>query len=325
MISSAMSRHLVVGSASTVSRAPAGGQLRMGRRAGASIQSAVVTAAAELRFPDADPTRCHIDADAVYAFARATNDDNERYLRGDAVPPPYTAQFVLGARIFSLTTTTPEPEIIGPPYSLHGEHDIFFHRPVLPGMDLRIEKEFVGAQQKASGVVTVSRFVFTDEAGVPLVEHYWSNFYVGGRIASETGTLAPDHTFTDAARQHPIGSATVTVERDQTYRYAGVSHDHAPHAIDESAARREGYPAKIMQGMCTFSLCSAALVDLVADGDPDRVRRLAVRFSAPAFAGRDFDVDAYDAGTTMEGHRSIAFEAIQGDVKVMTHGRVDVA
>ena len=275
--------------------------------------------------PDFDLSQCHVDADAVYAFARATNDDNDRYVRGDAVPPLFTAQFVLGAQIFAVPTATPEPEIFGPPFSLHGEHDVFFHSPVLPGMDLHIEKDFVGAQQKASGVVSVSRFLFSDADGVPLVEHYWTNFYVGGTIAADLGDPPPDHTFADEARRHPVGRATVRVDRDQAYRYAGVSHDHAPHAIDEAAAAREGYPAKILQGLCTFSLCSAALVDLVADGDPHRLRRLAGRFAAPAVAGRDFAVDVYDAGTTAGGDRSLAFEAIQDGVVVIQHGRVDVA
>lgn len=297
----------------------------MGTPERGSIQSAVVTEAAVQRFPHLDPTRCHVDPDAVYAFARATNDDNSLYLQSDAVPPMFTAQFVLGTRAFATPETNPEPEILGASTSLHGEHDVFFHGPVLPGMDLTIDTEFLGAEQRAGGVVATTRFTFCDEHGELLVEHLWTNFHVGGTIARPVGTPPPDHTFDESARARPVGRTTVTVDRDQQYRYAGVSHDHAPHAIDESAAEIEGYPAKILQGLCTFSLCSAALVDLVADRDPYRLHRLAGRFSAPVLAGRDFVIEAYDAGTTSDGRRTLAFEAVQDGVVVMKHGRVDVA
>jgi acyl dehydratase len=191
-------------------------------------------------------------------------------------------------------------------------------------MTLQIEADLLGAQQTKGGVLATQRFIFIDEQGTPLVEHLWSNFHIGGTIAEAVGTPTPDHTFPEGARQHPVGSRTVTVERDQQYRFAGVSNDHAPHAMTLAAARREGYPAKILQGMCTFALTNAALVDLVADGNPHRFRRMAGRFSAPVLAGRDFVVDAYDAGTLPNGLRSLAFEAIQDGVVVIKHGRVEL-
>ena len=272
-----------------------------------------------------DPYVCHVDADAAYAFARATNDGNERYVSGAAVPPLFTAQFALGAQAFGRRPTTPQPEIIGAPHSVHGEHDVVFRGLVLPGMTLRIEADHFGAQQTKGGVLSTQRFVFFDEHGTPLVEHLWGNFHIGGTISPDVGTPVPDHTFPEHARAQPVGSGTVTVDRDQQYRFAGVSNDHAPHAVTEAAARREGYPAKILQGMCTFALASAVLVDLLADGDPHQLRRLAGRFSAPAMAARDFLVHAYDAGPTPDGRRSFAFEGIQDGVVVLKHGCVELA
>jgi acyl dehydratase len=282
------------------------------------------TAEAAENFYAPDPYVCHIDADAAYAFGRATNDGNERYVNGEAVPPMFTAQFALGAQTFGRRPATPQPDIVGAPHSVHGEHDVTFHGPVLPGMTLRIEAGLFGAQQTKGGVLSTQRYTFSDEHGVPLVEHLWGNFHIGGTISPDVGTPMPDHTFPESTRAHPVGSSTVTVDRDQQYRFAGVSNDHAPHATTEAAAHREGYPAKILQGMCTFALASAVLVDLLADGDPHRLRRLAGRFSAPAMAARDFVVHAYDAGVTPDGRRSFAFEAIQDGVVVLKHGRVEL-
>jgi acyl dehydratase len=191
-------------------------------------------------------------------------------------------------------------------------------------MALQWSAEFYGAKQTRGGVLSAHRFLVSDGDGAPLVEHYWSNFHIGGRIDADLGSPLPEHTFPVAARGRPAGSQTLTVDRDQAFRYAGVSGDHAGHALDDEIARREGYPSKILQGMCTFGMCSGAVVNVAADGDPDRLRRLAGRFSAPAFPRQELVVELYDAGRTEEGGRALAFEARQGEVIVIKHGRVEL-
>ena len=39
------------------------------------------------------------------------------------------------------------------------------------------------------------------------------------------GLPLPDHTFPDPARTRPFGARAITIDRDQTFRYAGVSGD----------------------------------------------------------------------------------------------------
>jgi hypothetical protein len=57
----------------------------------------VTTASAETagRFGE---YRGRVDADAVFAFARATNDCNDLYVRGEAVPPLFTATLIVPAQ-----------------------------------------------------------------------------------------------------------------------------------------------------------------------------------------------------------------------------------
>jgi hypothetical protein len=56
-----------------------------------------------------------------------------------------------------------------------------------------------------------------------------------------------------------------------------------------------------------------------AAGDPDRVRRLAVRFASPAFIGDDLDVHLYDMAAG-----AIAFEATSSGTVVLGHGRAEL-
>lgn len=280
----------------------------------------------ESREAGADSPLYHgrVDVDAAAAFALATNDANPRYLNGDAVPPMFTAALVLPSLWASEQHSGDGDRVEGDRGSVHGEQDTFFRGDVRPGTALRWRASTYSARQTKGGALVTKRILVTDDEGAPLVEHFWSNFHIGGSIAAERGPDRPDHTFPEEARARRHGSRTIVVVRDQAYRYAGVSGDRAGHALDDEIARSEGYPSKILQGMCTFSLCSAAMVDLGAGGDVSRLRRLAGRFSAPAFPSKDLVVTAYDAGTTTDGLVALAFEAVQDGVTVIKHGRAEL-
>ena len=266
-----------------------------------------------------------IDADAVAAYALATNDHNPVYQKGQAVPPLFTATMILPAVWEVQRVRRPDRRTVrGAAGSVHGEHVVICWGPARPGDQLRWQATTHGAHSRRGGVVVTQRVLVTDRVGNPVIEHLWSNFHLRGVIDEDFGPQPPDHAFPEKARALPFGTRAVTVDRDQAWRYAGVSGDRAPHALDEEQAQREGYPTKILQGMCTFGLSAGAVVDLAAAGDPTRIRRLAGRFSAPAFPKKDLVINMFDAGHTEEGGRSLAFEVLQDGVTVIRHGRVDL-
>ena len=265
--------------------------------------------------------RGRVDEDAVYAYALAVNDRNDLYLQGAAVPPLFTATLILPAlqaAFHRIVGTGIMRDDRGGP---HGEHDVHFHGVVRPGMHLEWESSFHSLKQTSSGVLNVVRILVADPDGAPLVEHFWSNFHIGAGIDADLGDPPPDHTFPEAARGDVLDRRTLTIERDQAFRYAGVSNDRAPHALDDELAREEGYPSKILQGMCTFGMVAGAVVDGAAGGDPRRLLRLACRFAGPVFPRRDLAVELTRAGASGDGRREVAFEALQGGTAVVKHGR----
>ena len=272
-----------------------------------------------------DPYRGRVDEDAVAAYALATNDPNVLYLEGTAVPPLFTVTLVLPSQWESARATSDLVTIRGARGGVHGEHDVYFWGIVRPGMSLQWDSSLHSVKQTRGGVISTQRILVSDMDGAPLVEHLWSNFHIGATI--EGDDYGPDlvgHLFPEEGRGPLIGRRTVPVDRDQAFRYAGVSSDHAGHAIDDAIAREQGYPSKILQGLCTFALCAGAVVDVGLDGDPRRLRRLAGRFSAPAFPRRDLVVHLSDAGRTAEGGRAMGFEAMQDGVAVIKHGRAEL-
>jgi acyl dehydratase len=174
------------------------------------------------------------------------------------------------------------------------------------------------------GMNVFNRLMSVDDDGEPVLEQYWSTMNVGETTGGSQGPTMPDHTFPEEARSSLVGTMTLTTTRDQTFRYAGASGDRATIHVNDHLAARMGQPSKFLQGALTLGLTSRALVALAAEGDPRRVRRVAVRFSSYTFPCQDIEVSLYDAGPTAEGLHGYAFEAVSGGRTVLRHGRVEV-
>jgi acyl dehydratase len=267
----------------------------------------------------AGPVETTIDADHAAAYALATNDPNPAYLDGGIVPPVFTVSLGLGLLGESNRLGVPPGAVRGATGGVHGEHDTVLHRVLRAGDFVRVTGTITGASNTKGGAITTVQILVTDGDGDPYVTHLWSTFHIKGEL-DPVGTPLPDHTFPEEARSRPLGALTIPVDRDQSFRYAGSSTDHAPMHVHDVSARERGFPKKFTQGLCTFAMCSRAAVQLGADGDPTRLRRIAARFAAPVFPPTELAVTAYEADPLADGGRRLAFEAVSGDAMVIRHG-----
>ena len=201
---------------------------------------------------------------------------------------------------------------------VHGEHDVVLHRPVTAGEPLRTWVDLHGTRPAGRNAVVTLRYTTRDADDVVVAEQWWSTVYLGASCDA-AGSPAPDHAFPEEARARPAGTAEVDVDEDMARRYAEVSGDWSAHHFDVDAARRSGSDRPFLHGLCTMSLCARAVVELVAGGVPDRVRRIAVRFASPMPLGDRLSVRLYDAAAL-----GWAFEATCGDRPAITHGRAEL-
>ena len=150
-------------------------------------------------------------------------------------------------------------------------------------MHLHTTAERYSVVTSKAGMNVFVRLMSTDEDGALVVEQYWSSLAQGDAEGGNQGPTLADHTFPEEARSRPMGTISLATTRDQTFRYAGASGDRSPMHVNDDVAVRSGRPQKFNQGLCTLGVASRGLIALAADDDPRRIRRVAVRFSAPAF------------------------------------------
>jgi acyl dehydratase len=261
-----------------------------------------------------------IDGERARAYAAATNDDNPAYTAGKFAPPVFGVVPTWEA-MGQAATIVPQEALM---MIVHGEQDMHFHQPLVPGLEITSRAEAYSVRVVKSGTRYTIKVVSTSaQGGQPVLEQYVTMFIRGMSDGESGGPDKPDHTFPREARSASVGEHTVHVDDDQTFRYRDASGDTMPIHVDDAAAKSVGLPGIIAHGLCTMAMTSQAVIKLGADGDPSRVRRLAVRFAGNVFPGNDVTTTLYDAGTA-DGRRIYAFEATSQGERVITHGRAEV-
>jgi acyl dehydratase len=254
----------------------------------------------------------------IRAFADATGDGNPAYQSGAVAPPTALVTQVFEAQAAG-NSDVPAEVWAAMRTGVHGEHEIALRRPLEAGEALETWVEGHGGRVVGNNTLVTIRFETLDAAGAIVAEQWWTTVLVGSTVAGSVGAEPPEHAFPDDARERPAGSAHIAVDRDMPQRYGEVSGDWSPHHFDPGAAAQAGSDEPFLHGLCTLALCARAVVDIVAGGDPRRVRRVAVRFARPTLLGRDLDVDLFEIGPD-----AFAFEAAVEAVPVVRHGRAEL-
>jgi acyl dehydratase len=197
--------------------------------------------------------------------------------------------------------------------ALHGEQDMYFHRPIRPGMVLRSRAAPVGVHVKPSGTTVVIRTETCDEQGDLVNEQWMVSFFRGAGDGDSAGEVAPDHRFPEEVRAgEPAALVAQRFDDDQTYRYRDASGDFVPIHVDDDIAKSVGLPGIIIHGLCTMAFTSWGAIEELAGGDPTRLKRLAVRFSKPLFPGQEITTRFYAAGAR-DGRSVFAYETTNPD------------
>ena len=267
------------------------------------------------------PATTVIDADRARAYAAATNDPNPAYEAGKVAPPVFGVVPVWPTMFEAVGAVVPPEAAM---FIVHGEQDMHFHQPLVPGRSLTSRSEAHSIRVGGSGTRLTVKVTSDDtDSGDTVLTQYVTLFIRGMSDGESGGPDKPGHDFPEAAREHPVGEHSVHVDDDQTFRYRDASGDTMPIHVDEDFAKSVGLPGIIAHGLCTMAMCSQSVVATVAAGDPTRLRRLAVRFAANVFPGNDVVTSIYDAGER-DGARVVAFEATSQGAVVVKNGLAEV-
>src|SRR3954447_1728205 len=262
-----------------------------------------------------------IDPDRAKAYAAATNDPNPKYADGTYAPPVFGVVPTWGAMGLAVADVVPGDALM---MIVHGEQDMHFHQPLVPGTKLTTSATAHSVRVGGSGTRYTIEVNSKDDTGAPVLTEYVTMFIRGMSDGESGGPDKPTHEH-DLASATKIGTFTVHVDDDQTYRYKEASGDNMPIHVDDAFAKQVGLPGIIAHGLCTMAMCSQAVVQLAADGDPGRIKRLAVRFATNVFPGSDVETTVYALAPDEAGNMTYGFEATSNGATVIKNGLAEVA
>jgi acyl dehydratase len=200
---------------------------------------------------------------------------------------------------------------------VHGEQGLVLHAP------LPVEGELVG-RTKVTGIVDKGKgkgaLVYTEkevrDATGTLIATTTSTTVcrADGGFGGPTGPLKPVYPLPGGAPDLSLDLAT----RPEQALYYRLNGDDNPLHADPEVAARAGFPRPILHGLATFGVVTHALVRILCDGDPLRLRAMDLRFSAPVYPGETIRTEIWRDG---------AFRArvVERDVVVVNNGRVVLA
>ena len=255
-----------------------------------------------------------VEADRTKAYAAATNDANAAHVAGVVAPPVFAVVPIWDTMAGAMAGIVP-PEVLM--LVVHGEQDMRFHKPIVPGMVLRSKAAPLGVRVKPNGTTVIVKVETHDEAGDLVVEQYMTSFFRGVSDGEGGGEEAPAHKLEGSTKAaEPVAVVTQQLEADQTYRYAEASGDNMPIHLDAEIAKSVGLPGIIIHGLCTMAFTSVAAVQELCAGDSTNLRRLAVRFSRPVLPGQEITTTFWSAGEA-DGNPVFGFETRNGDGEVV--------
>jgi acyl dehydratase len=205
---------------------------------------------------------------------------------------------------------------------VHGEQRLQLHRPLPQEDELIADSRVTGAYDKGAGkgaVIYTETAVRSAADGSPMFTLHSTIFARGdGGFGGPAGSGPAPH---ELPRREPDRSLRLETRADQALLYR-LNGDRNPLHADPELARRVGFKAPILHGLCTYGTACRAVLQAVAGYDHTRIAGFDARFSAPVYPGEAITTDLWIDGKTVSFRCRIAERE---NVVVIANGRCILA
>jgi acyl dehydratase len=205
-----------------------------------------------------------------------------------------------------------------PAMLVHGEQAIEVYGPIPAEGTLRSTGRIAAIWDKGKGAVVVMESEAVNAANdEPLFKTTMSAFIRGeGGFEGERGPSGPKNVPPERDPDHEVGYQT---QPDQALIYR-LSGDRNPLHSDPEFAKLAGFDRPILHGLCTYGFTGRALLHTLCDGQVDRFKSMAVRFSNPVLPG-----DALTVSMWVDGNEALFQTRTQNGDVVIDQGRFTFA
>jgi acyl dehydratase len=200
---------------------------------------------------------------------------------------------------------------------LHGEQRLTLHSPLPDRGTLLADSHVTEAYDKGVGkgaVIYTETRVRSAEDGQPMFTLGSTVFARGdGGFGGPAGAGPEPHRLPE---RQPDLTCTLETRPDQALLYR-LSGDRNPLHADPELAKRVGFPAPILHGLCTYGTACRAVLQAVCHYDHTKITGFDVRFSSPVYPGEAVATDMWVDGAVL----SFRCRVPARDVIVINNGK----
>lgn len=261
-----------------------------------------------------------VDERWTMAYAAALRDHRPQYFdterAGGIVAHPLFVvcpewPVIVSTREYSERLGVPHEEVLT---SVHATHDTTIHRLIRPGDRLTTTLETVGLEQKRPGTRSWTRLVTTDQRGELVASTTQAGIYLGVPLdGSDIPDPDPPPALPDAPRDAAPIEVEVPVLAGDAHTYTECARIWNPIHTSPAVAHKAGLPDIILHGTANLAHGVSAVVAHLVDGQPERIRRIACRFSAMVRLPSTLTIQMWAPAPIDEGAAIVAFEVRNGD------------
>lgn len=200
---------------------------------------------------------------------------------------------------------------------LHGEQRLELHRPLPPSGTLIADSRVVAAYDKGpdkGAIVLTETKVRSAADGAALFTLGSTIFARGdGGFGGPSGSGPEPHRLPERA---PDLVCALETRPDQALLYR-LSGDRNPLHADPALAKRVGFPAPILHGLCTYGTACRAVLQTICDYDHTRIAGFDGRFSSPVYPGETIATELWVDGKIVSFRARVPAR----DVTVINNGK----
>jgi acyl dehydratase len=204
---------------------------------------------------------------------------------------------------------------------LHGGESLVVHKPLPAAARLTARLRVTDIVDKGEGrgaLMHTVREMFDADSGDLLATEGTTWFCRGdGGCGGPGGAMPEAHSVPERAPDAVCDLATLP-QQALLYRLNG---DHNPLHANPEVAAAAGFDRPILHGRCTLGHAAHAVLRVMADYDPTRMKGIQVRFTAPVFPGETLRTEMWRDGDAV----SFRTLAVERNVVVLSNGRVDIS
>jgi acyl dehydratase len=190
---------------------------------------------------------------------------------------------------------------------LHAEQSLWMHKPLPAEGIVRSESTIEEIYDKGAnkGAIMYSTRKLYDDASGDLLVTMGSVTFLrgdGGFGGKSEGAPRPRPVPNDRAADL---TAMLPTYHNQALVYR-LSGDYNPLHSDPEVARSAGFDRPILHGLCAYGMVGRALIKILCDDEPRRLRRLDLRFTNPVFPGEPLRLEAWKVAQGDAAFRLVA-------------------